>query len=110
MSPLIARTWRSRISPAAGDPIRHAALELVLHHRRAVKGLRDLAQLLTDLEHAHRLRRTPPIPERPLHQTDSRTLLARRSAHEICTVPRYRARRRGPSHTRWWPEGRHTGI
>ncbi|WP_219820003.1 hypothetical protein [Streptomyces sp. SM1] len=104
------RTWRSRTSPAAGDLIRRAAVELVLQGRRAVKGLRDLAQLLTDLEHAHRLRRTPPILERPLHQTDSRALLARRSAHEICAVPRYRARRRGPSHTRWWPEGRHTGI
>ncbi|WP_328435228.1 hypothetical protein [Streptomyces sp. NBC_00425] len=98
------------MSPAAGDLIRREALELVLHHRRAVKDLRGLAQLLTDLEHAHRLRRTPPILVRPLHQTDSRTLLARRSAHEICTVPRYRAQRRGPSHTRRWPEGRHTGI
>ncbi|MEH0651931.1 hypothetical protein [Streptomyces scabiei] len=25
-------------------------------------------------------------------------------------VPRYRARRREPSHTWWWPEDRHTGI
>ncbi|MDW8471469.1 hypothetical protein QBA57_34815 [Streptomyces scabiei] len=75
-----------------------------------MKRLRDLAQLLTDLEHAHRLRRTPPVLERPLHQTGSRTLLARRSPHEICTVPRYRARRRGPSHTWWWPEDWHSGI
>ncbi|WP_075662398.1 hypothetical protein [Streptomyces acidiscabies] len=31
MSPLIARTWRSRMSPAAGDLIRRAAMELVLY-------------------------------------------------------------------------------
>lgn len=90
MSPLIAGTWRSRMSPAGGDPIRRAALELVLHHRRAVKGLRGLAQLLTDLStrtgSAARRPSSKGPSTRPTHERSSPAVRPMRSAPSRATA------------------------